>query len=107
MNDPLRVRRLQCIGNLKGEVEHRFWLEGLSFDAMPERLPFQQLQGDERLPVVLVNVVDRADVRMIERRNSLCFANGGTLKCAIRPLQKRATPPAKVADLPGEKGYQP
>jgi hypothetical protein len=34
---------------------------------MLQRLPFQQLHGDERLPLELVNVVNRANVRVIER----------------------------------------
>ncbi len=39
-----------------------------------ERLPLHQLHHDERLAGVLVDVVDRADVGMIERRGGLSFA---------------------------------
>ena len=40
---------------------------------MLERLPLQQLHSDEVLAVRLINLVDRADVRMIERRGSEGF----------------------------------
>src|SRR5579859_2099557 len=38
-----------------------------------ERLPFQQFHGDEWLPVVLVNVVNSADVGVIEGTRGLRF----------------------------------
>jgi hypothetical protein len=46
------------------------------------RVTFQQFHGNERMAGVLINVVNRADVRMIEGRGGLCFAlksfqNGG------------------------------
>ncbi len=38
---------------------------------MPERLPLQQFHGDEGSPIYFVNLVDGADVRMIQRGRSL------------------------------------
>ncbi len=38
---------------------------------MPERLPLQQFHGDEGSPIGLVNLVDRADVRVVQRGRSL------------------------------------
>ena len=35
---------------------------------VPQRLPFQQFHGHEGLAAVLVHIVDRADMRVIERR---------------------------------------
>ena len=35
---------------------------------MLQRLTLEQLHGDERTPVVFINVVDRANVRMIQGR---------------------------------------
>ena len=36
-------------------------------DPLPQGLPFQQLHGNERLTLVLTNVVNCADIGMIER----------------------------------------
>src|SRR5215469_870477 len=41
---------------------------------MLERLTIQELHGDERLAFVLANLVNGADMRMIERRSSLSLA---------------------------------
>jgi hypothetical protein len=41
---------------------------------MPERLPFQQFHRDEGSPLDLVDFVDRADLRVIERGSGLRFA---------------------------------
>ena len=41
---------------------------------MPQRLAFQQLHGNEGAPVVFINVVDGADVRVIQRRGGPRFA---------------------------------
>ena len=47
---------------------------GLPGDAVLERLAIQKLHGDERLAVVLADLVDRADVRMVQRRRGTRFA---------------------------------
>src|SRR6266550_2907000 len=41
---------------------------------MLQRHAIEKLHGDEGLTVVFTNVVDCADVRMIQCRGSLCFA---------------------------------
>src|SRR5271157_3495548 len=41
---------------------------------MLQRQPFQKLHGDKGLPVLLANVINRADVRMVQRRRGLGFA---------------------------------
>ena len=48
--------------------------QGLAGDLLPQRLAFQQLHGDEGLPVGFVDFVNGADVRMIERGRGLGFA---------------------------------
>ena len=40
---------------------------------MPERLPLQQFHSDEGLTNGFVNLVDRADVRVVQRGRSLGF----------------------------------
>src|SRR6266498_2353355 len=73
VNDPLRVRGIQRISDLDGKVEQHLCSYWLAFDQMLERLALQQLHRDEGMALMLVNVVYRADVRMIERRGCLRF----------------------------------
>ena len=76
MNNALRVSGVQRIHNLTRQLQERPCLQWLSSDVMLERLPLQQLHDDEGLPAVLdafVDIVDRADVRMIQRRGGTCF----------------------------------
>jgi hypothetical protein len=63
--------RVESIGNLDAQIEHRFDLQRLATDAVPERLPLQQLHGDEGSPIGLVDFVDSADVRVVQRGRSL------------------------------------
>ena len=65
MNDSLGVRRVQSVGNLNGQVQELFGLEGL-LDPVLERLPVEKFHGYKGLAFVLVNVVDRANVRMVQ-----------------------------------------
>ena len=65
------MRGIKCIGDLDAQIEHGFDLQRLATDPMPECLSLQQLHGDERSPIGLIDFVDRADVRMVQRRRSL------------------------------------
>src|SRR5580658_8273559 len=71
MDDPLRMCRIQCICNLDAQIEYRLELQRLASDSVPERLPLQQFHGDEGSPIGLVNLVDRADVRVVQRGGCL------------------------------------
>ena len=65
MDDALRVRRIQTVGDLNGQLQ-----QGVLFDRdeMVERGTFEPFHDDERAAVVLVDVVNRANVRVVERR---------------------------------------
>ena len=65
--------RVERIGNLDAQIEHRFDLQRLAIDPVPERLPLQQFHGDEGSSVDLIYFVDRADVRVVQRGRSLGF----------------------------------
>src|SRR5713101_6336180 len=65
---------VQSIGDLDSQIEHRLDLQRLATDPAPEGLPLQQFHGDEGSSLGLVNLVDGADVRMIQCRGSLGFA---------------------------------
>src|SRR5580704_5583351 len=41
---------------------------------MLQRQPIQKLHGNERLPIFLSNVVNRADIRVVQHGCSLCFS---------------------------------
>ena len=66
MNDALGMRCFERIGDLNAEIEKLLGLECPALDAMLESLALEQLHGDEWLAVVLADLVNRADVRMIQ-----------------------------------------
>ena len=77
MNDPLGVRCVQPIGNLNGQRKQSFVLHTLlsllAGNPMPQRDAVQKLHGDKRLIAMLANVVNRADVGMVESRRGTSF----------------------------------
>ena len=74
VNDPARVCGVEPVGNLKPQVQDSLGLQGPATDAVLHRLALQILHGDEGLAVVLVNGVNRADVRMVQGRGGAGFA---------------------------------
>ena len=103
MDDALGVRGLERIGNLNGQIEHLGEPERLStFQSLPQRLPFEQLHGQQRLPVDVVDLVDRADVRVVQRRGGTRFAlealeRGMVLRERWREkLERNVTPEFRV-----------
>jgi hypothetical protein len=46
---------------------------GFPSNPVPECLPLQQFHGDEGSPIGLVNLMDRADVRVVQRGSSFRF----------------------------------
>jgi hypothetical protein len=69
----LEVRGIERVGNLNAQFQQGFELQWLAGDEMPERLAIQKLHHDEGLALPFVNVVDGADVRVVECRGGLCF----------------------------------
>ena len=74
MDDALGVGGVECIGNLDAEVEDGIGFEGAPFDAMFERVAFEKLHGDEVAAVVIPDVVDGADVGMVQGRSGTGLA---------------------------------
>ncbi len=64
MNDVGVVRRRERIGKLDSQIDEFFIVEAT---AVSKGVAFQQLHHQERSSVHLVDFVNRADVRMIER----------------------------------------
>jgi hypothetical protein len=73
VKDAFAVRGVERIGDLDGQPENGLDIQRLACDKLFERLPLQVLHGDKRLAFVLAEVVDGADVGMVERRSGACL----------------------------------
>src|SRR3974390_406724 len=71
---------MECVADLQRPVEQRPQWNRMFADAVAKRVPFQQLHGDEGTALIVVNLVDGADVGMIE-----C---GSCARLALEPLQR-------------------
>ena len=83
MHDAPRVRRIKRIGDLDREIEQPVDRKGFASDLLLQCPPLEQLEHEERTTVVIADFVDRADVRVIERRGGACFAEESVDRCAI------------------------
>ena len=91
VDDILPVRFGEPCGNLHGDVDRLLEGQRAIGDLFPEALAFYILHRDERLSVLLVDLEDRTDIRMIE--------SGGRLR-----LADEAFPGLLVTgELPGKK----
>ena len=68
MDDPFCVRLRQRLADLHSQLDHPVHRHRLAADRVLERLPLEQLHSDERRAVVLADLVDGADVGVVERR---------------------------------------
>jgi hypothetical protein len=67
MNDPAGMRRFQRRRNLQRDVDQFFRRNGAFRYSLLQRFALQIFHHDEWLPLMLTNVVDRADLWMIQR----------------------------------------
>src|ERR1700730_15018190 len=74
MNDPRRMRRIESVSDLDRKRQQQFSFQGASGNAVLQHDAIQKLHGDERLPVLFANVIDRADVRVVQSGCGLSFA---------------------------------
>src|SRR5208337_3396893 len=65
---PLAVGRIQRIGDLNRDIEQGLAVQRASGDAVLQRSAIQELHGNEWLSLGLADLIDGADVRMIQRR---------------------------------------
>jgi hypothetical protein len=73
VDDPLGVCGVQRIGNLDGERQDQSGFQRTPRDALLQRHPVQKLHGDEGLTILLPDLVDGADVGMVQCGSSLGF----------------------------------
>ncbi len=74
VHDALRVRRVEAVGDLDADLQELRDLDGPDGDAVLEGLALEQFHGDERPVLELPDVVNGADVGMVERRCRARFA---------------------------------
>jgi hypothetical protein len=67
VHDSFCVRRVQRVRNLDRERQHNLQIHDPPGNAVLERHPVQKLHGNEGSPFVLANVIDRGDIRVIQR----------------------------------------
>jgi hypothetical protein len=68
MDDAVRVRRLDRVGDLGREVHDASLGQRPRLEQVLQRLPLEQFHHQEAASLVLAEVVDGADIGMIERR---------------------------------------
>ena len=71
MNDAVRVRRVQRVGNLNCQRQQRPHLQRTPRNPMLQPQPIEKLHRNESFAVCFANVVNRANVGMIQRRRRL------------------------------------
>ena len=71
MDDSLGVGRIERICNLDGQRQQNFQIERPPRNVVLQSHAIQEFHGDERLPVLLPDVVNGADIGVIQRRSSL------------------------------------
>ena len=74
MNDAFGVRCIEGVGDFDCHREQHFRFQGAARDAMLQGHSVQKLHGDERMALVLADVMNRANVRVIQGGGSLRFA---------------------------------
>ena len=66
VDDSFRMCGVESVSDLDSQIEHRFDLQRLASDPVPERLPLQKFHRNEGSPIDLIYFVDRADVRVVQ-----------------------------------------
>src|SRR6266550_3842511 len=74
MNDALLVSRFERVGDLSRDRQRLVDRNGSASNSIGERWSLDQLQHQSLYAVRFFKAVDRGDVRVIERRQQLCFA---------------------------------
>src|SRR5262252_11171668 len=74
MDDALCVGRVESLQHLAGDVEQSIQFQRIACNQFLQRHAVKEFHGDEDTAVGIANVVDRADVGMVEGRVSTCFA---------------------------------
>ena len=71
MNDPFCVGGFQRVCYLPGQRQDVFHRHRLVPEQVPKRFTFQILHGDERTAILFTDVVNGANIRVIQRGGRL------------------------------------
>jgi hypothetical protein len=74
VNDVFGVCSVERVGDFDGESEEVFDVHGVAVDAVLERLAIEKFHGDESVALLLTDIVNRADVGMVQGGGGLRFA---------------------------------
>src|SRR4029077_9972872 len=67
MDDSFGVGGIEGVGDLDSQVEQRFEVDGARVDAVLEGFAVEKFHGDKSFAIVVADVVDGADVWMVQR----------------------------------------
>jgi hypothetical protein len=73
VDDAFSVSRVERIGNLDRERQNQLHLQRPSSNLLFQRDAVEKLHHDKGLSILLINFMDRADVRMIQCRSGPCL----------------------------------
>ena len=79
VHDALSVSGVECVSHLDRQLQQSFSLDRVAGDLVLERDPFEVLHHDEGLAVLLVDLVNGADVGVVE--------SGGRAGLALKAFQ--------------------
>src|SRR6516225_293037 len=74
VNNPLPVCSIQRVGDLDSYLEHLFQFHWPTSDGVFQGFAFQKFHSDESSAVFFADVMNGADVRMVQRRSCLCLS---------------------------------
>ena len=94
------MRFVQCVGDLAAELENLIKRDRTFFQALRQRLAFEALHDEVVRSILMADVVQHADVRMIQTGNGFGFALEALLANGIiRKLRRQ--------DLDGDRAVEP
>ena len=83
MDNALGVRRVERVRHLGAKREHLLHRQRAFGNAVLQRLPVEQFHHHELLALMIADVVERADVRVVQARDHPCFAQEALHDLAI------------------------
>src|SRR6516164_4818639 len=74
MDDALCMRSVERVGDFDADIKQDFQVHWTTHDEVFKGLTIEKFHGDERHTVLLVNLVDSANVGVVQSRGCLCLS---------------------------------